>query len=345
MEKPKAWWAERSSACAIAARMEPPCATATTSSARVPVGEPLDQRPDAGAHLGEAFAAGRLLLGAVRPEGMRRVAQPLGQRLVRQALPLAQVLLGEVGFLREFGFPVAGGEDGGGGGAGARQAGHDPVRRLRQAEGEPAVQRRFLAQGGVAKGDVHGAVEHGAGGGLDQGVADEEEAGDGGDRLLHGARACRSAEAAASAPLGGRGTRFKRLRARGPGRRGVGRGFGIRQSGNGLLPAGAGGGGGGSGARRSLPELPPSSPRRRTSSSCTANSSGAPKLSAPLSRMKVSPSISRLPPVRFPACLATRRAESAGIEPRRPRARAPRRPRLPSVAVVTRRTEQAASGA
>jgi hypothetical protein len=51
------------------------------------------------------------------------------------------------------------------------------MRRPRQTLGQPTVQRRLLAQGDVAERDVHGAIEHGAGGRLDQGVADEEEAG------------------------------------------------------------------------------------------------------------------------------------------------------------------------
>ena len=48
---------------------------------------------------------------------------------------------------------------------------------LRQAVGEPAIGRRFLAQREVAQRDIHRAIEHGAGGRLDQRVSYKEEAG------------------------------------------------------------------------------------------------------------------------------------------------------------------------
>ncbi len=145
--------------------------------AGVPRRQPFEHRRHAGLDFGEAFAAGRLFLGGVRPEGVRRVAQPLGQRLVAEALPVAEVLFRQIRLLGQRGFGVAGGEDGGGGGAGAGQRRNHPMRRLRQAERQPAVQRRVLLQRQVAQRHVERAVQHGAGGGGDQRVADQEQAG------------------------------------------------------------------------------------------------------------------------------------------------------------------------
>ena len=167
MEKASAWCAVRPSACASAARIEPPCATITTSLPGLGFGDPVQRRADAVLHLAEALAARRLLIGGMRPEGVRRVAQQLDQRLVRDALPLAEICSARSGSTVSGAVRVAGGEDGGGGGAGAGQVGDVPARRAGQARGQPAVQRRFLPQGEVAERDIHVAVEDGSGRGLD----------------------------------------------------------------------------------------------------------------------------------------------------------------------------------
>jgi hypothetical protein len=62
---------------------------------RIRLAEPFQDGADAGADIGHALAAGRALVGGVRPERVGGGAQPLHQRLVGDALPFAEALLGE----------------------------------------------------------------------------------------------------------------------------------------------------------------------------------------------------------------------------------------------------------
>ncbi len=111
-------------------------------------------RADAGDDVGEALAGRRALIHADRPEGVGLVAQALGEDLVRQALPFAEVLLDQLRVGLERRLRVAGGEDRGGGRARARQRRDQPARRPRQPGREPPIRRRFLPQRQLAEADI-----------------------------------------------------------------------------------------------------------------------------------------------------------------------------------------------
>ena len=94
---------------------------------------------------------------------MRRARQQRGQSLMRNALPVAKMLFGEIGFRFQIRFRITRRKYGGCGGAGARQVGDKPARRLRQALRQPAIGCRFFLQGQITEPNIHAAIKHRAG--------------------------------------------------------------------------------------------------------------------------------------------------------------------------------------
>src|SRR5579863_864274 len=145
----------------------------------VPVlgGKAFERGTDTVDDLGQRLAAGRALVASERPESVLWQAQARWQFGVGQTLPLAEALFDQAGFDLRLSVRITGGENRLGGAPGAGKRGDYPGGGPRQARSQGAIHWRLLEEAGLAEGNVHHAIQHSASVLIDDGVADQPEAG------------------------------------------------------------------------------------------------------------------------------------------------------------------------